>query len=76
MLVSDFMVNSMLTNTQRYFCGIHGMSYWGCIEEKRKKYDTFYTLLGNDDHITTSAKLLDIMCKPYGLGGDLIKIIN
>ena len=26
MLVSDFMVNSMPKNTQRYFCGIHGMS--------------------------------------------------
>ena len=26
MLVSAFMVNSVLKNTQRYFCGIYGMS--------------------------------------------------
>ena len=26
MLFSDFMVNSRLKNTQRYFCGIHGIS--------------------------------------------------
>ena len=25
-LASDFMVNSRLKNTQRYFCGVHGMS--------------------------------------------------
>ena len=25
-LVSDFMVKSTLKNTQKYFCGMHGMS--------------------------------------------------
>ena len=35
MLVSDFMVNPMLKNTQRYFCGMHRMSQQGCEEEKK-----------------------------------------
>ena len=39
MLVSDFMVNYMLKNTQRYFCGMHGMSKE---DVKKKKGQILY----------------------------------
>ena len=38
MLVSDFMVNSTLKNTLRYFCRMHGMPLQGWAERKK---DTF-----------------------------------
>ena len=42
----------------------------------KKKYDTFCTSLGKDDHIATSAKLLDITYESYGFSGDIIETIN
>ena len=70
------MVNSVLKNTQRYFCGMHGTSYWGYIEETEEKYDTFCTFPSGDYQIVTSAKLLDIMCQSYGFSSDLIETVN
>ena len=35
MLVLDFKVDYRLKNTQRYFCGMHGMSQRGCIEKNK-----------------------------------------
>ena len=66
MLVLDFKVNYM--------------QYIECLNEmrrrKNKKYDTFFTSLGRDDQITTSAQLLDIMHESYGFSDDLIDTIN
>ena len=46
MLLLDFAVDSTLKNTRWYFCGIHGMSYRGCVEEEQgqeeeEEYSTF-----------------------------------
>ena len=71
----DFMVNSMLKKTQRYFFVIHRMSYQGCVEEK-KENDYFCTSSGRDDQIATSAKLFDIAYKSYGFSGGQTKKIN
>ena len=44
MLVSDLMVNSMLKNTQRYFCDVHRMLNEDVQrEERKKKNDSFCT---------------------------------
>ena len=68
MLVSDFMVNSTLKNTRRYFCGMHGMSY--LVAMRRRKKDWSCTMrLGRDDQITTSAKLFDVTHGSYGFSG-------
>ena len=34
MLASHLMMNSLLKNIQRYFCGMHGMFLWECEEDK------------------------------------------
>ena len=55
---------------------MHGMSQWGCIEEKEEECDAFCASPGRENQITTSAKLLDIKHKSYGFNGDLTEAIN
>ena len=76
MLVLEFKVDYRLKYTQRYFCGMYGMSQWGCIEEKEEECDAFCASPGRENQITTSAKLLDIKHKSYGFNGDLTEAIN
>ena len=49
-----------------------------CLSEdtKKKKKGQILYIVGRDDQITTSAKLLDIMHKSYGFNADLIEAIN
>ena len=53
---------------------------WGvCAKWKRmrkRKNKTFCTPMDRDNHIATSARLLDITYEPYGYSGDLIETIN
>ena len=65
----------MLKNTQRYFYGMHGMSYRGCKEEEKEKGQILHST-GRDVQIVSSAKLLDITYEPYGFNADLIEAIN
>ena len=77
MLVLDFLVNSRLKNSQWHFCGIHEMSYHGCVEEGQKKNMILSVHQGyRDDQIATCAKLLNIKYKFYGFSGNLIETIN
>ena len=65
------MVNLMLKNTQRY---LFLWNAWNILMNICR--DTFCICAGRDDKITTSAKLLDIMCNYYGLSADLIEAIK
>ena len=50
-----------------------------CLNEdayKKEEKDRSCTLRGRDDHIATSAKLLDIRHDSYRISGDLIETIN
>ena len=49
-----------------------------CLNEdvKKKKNGQILYIMGRDDQITTSAKLLDITHKSYGSNADLIEAIN
>ena len=75
-LVSDFMMNSILKNTQKVFL----WNAWNVLTKMqrrtRKKDISFTSEVGRDDKITTSAKLLDIMHKPYGFSGNLMELID
>ena len=51
---------------------MHGMSKWGCEEEKVRSY----ILGGRDNQFATTANLLDIKCKFYRFSGELIGTIN
>ena len=55
MLVSDFMVNYRLKNTQCHFNGIHGMSQQGCKEKGH-----FLCIRGRVVLIAIDANLFDI----------------
>ena len=48
-----------------------------CLDEdaKKKKQQILY-IMGRDNQIATSAKLLDIMYESYGFNADLIEPIN
>ena len=72
MLVSDFMVNSML----KIFKGI-SVECMECLNQdaKKKKGQILY-IAGRDDQIAKSATLLDIIHKSYGFSTDLIDTIN
>ena len=50
------------------------MSQQGCKEEKEKEQILY--IMGRDDQIATSAKLLDITHESYGFNADLLEIIN
>ena len=67
------MVNSMLKNIHRNFCGMHGMSQQAYKEEKKGQ---ILYIAGRDNHITTITKLLDITHKSYRFNADLIESIN
>ena len=54
------------------------MEFMECLnlKERKEENDVFCTSSGRDDHIATSAKLLDIMYESYGFSADLIETIN
>ena len=70
MLVSDFMVTSMLKNTQRYLECIEGLNEY--TKKKNKKGQILY-ITGRDNQNTTK---FDIMHESYGFNADLLKAIN
>ena len=74
MLVSNFMVNSML----KILKGI-SVECMECLnvdmKNKKKKGQILY-IAGRDNQIATSAKLLVTMCESYGFSADLILTIN
>ena len=72
MLVSNFMVNSTLKNTQRYFCGC--MECFNNYELKKK--GQILCIAGRDHQIATGAKFLDIMHESYGFSAHLIETMN
>ena len=47
-----------------------------CLNKDAKKKGQILYIMGRDDQITTSAKLLDITHVPYGFNADLIDTIN
>ena len=54
------------------------MEYMECSNEdakKKNKKGQILCIMGRDDQIATSAKLLDIMHKSYGFSADLIETI-
>ena len=74
-LVSDFMVNSMLQNTQWVFL----LNAWNVLsrihrrkKEKKDRSCTWYV----GTITATSVKLLDIAHESYGFSTDLIETIN
>ena len=74
MLISDFMVNSMLKIPLKIFlCNV-----WNILTRmQRRKKGGFCTLPGGINcYHTVSATLLDIMHKSYGFGVDLIETIS
>ena len=44
--------------------------------QKRKKKEQILYIRGRDDHVATSAKLLDITYESYEFSGDLLETIN
>ena len=46
------------------------------VKKKKKKKGQILYIVGRDDQIATSAKLLDITHKSYGVNADLIETIN
>ena len=78
MLILDFMVNSILKNTQRYFCGLHGWNVLTRMQRRRKRNkDSSCASQGaRDNQIATNAKLLDFTQESYRFSADLIETIN
>ena len=75
MLVSDFMVNSMLKNTDKG-TSVECMKCLNKDARKKKKQGQILYIASRDDQITTSASLLDITHEFYGFSPNVIQTIN
>ena len=75
MLVSDFMVNSMLQNTQWVFLW-NAWNVLSRIHRRKKKKGQILYMVCRNNQTGTSVKLLDIAHESYGFSTDLIETIN